>query len=77
LKNVAFRDTYTFDLFFLCRKDSYKLFFIAQALTNPQLTKIDNLMEWILTGKVIPVSTKNVKLKANRVVFTIMEPDWK
>lgn len=60
-------------LFFLQNKSKYQIFFVSSALTNPQLTKIDNLMDWIIEGKVIPISTKNIKLKADRIIFTIME----
>jgi len=60
-------------LFFLQNKSKYQIFFVSSALTNPQLTKIDNLMDWIIEGKVISISTKNIKLKADRIIFTIME----
>ena len=59
--------------FFLQNKSKYQIFFVSSALTNPQLTKIDNLMDWIVEGKIFPISTKNIKLKADRIVFTIME----
>jgi hypothetical protein len=60
-------------LFFLQNKNKYQIFFVSSALTNPQLTKIDNFMDWIIEGKVIPISTKNIQLKADRIIFTIME----
>lgn len=60
-------------LFFLQNKSKYQLYFIAPALTNPTVIKIENFMEWLIQGKVIPLSTKNVKLKADRIVFTILD----
>jgi hypothetical protein len=60
-------------LFFLQNKSKYQLYFVASALTNPTVTKIENLMEGLTQGKVIPLSTKNMKLKADRIVFTIFD----
>lgn len=58
--------------FFLENKTKYQLYFISNALTDPQLTKIDNLMEHIITKQVVPYSNTNIKLKAERIVFTIL-----
>lgn len=60
-------------LFFLQNSSRYQLFFISSALTSPKLTKVGNLFEAILTGRVIPFSNKNMKLKADRLLFTITE----
>lgn len=59
--------------FFLQNKSKYQLFLITSALTNPSMTKIENFMEWLVEGKVVPYSDKNVKLKAERILFTIVE----
>jgi len=58
--------------FFLDHKSKYQVYFISNALSNPQLTKIDNLMEHINNGHVVPFSTKNIRLKAERIIFTIL-----
>lgn len=59
--------------FFLKNSKNYQIYFIGNTLRFPEITKIDNLMDWILKGKIVPYSTKNIKLKAERVVFTILE----
>jgi hypothetical protein len=60
-------------MFFLQNTNKYQLFFISSALTSPKLVKVGNLLDSILTGRVIPFSNKNVKLKADRIIFTITE----
>lgn len=60
-------------IFFLQNTNKYQLFFISSALTNPKLIKVGNLLDSILTGRVIPFSNKNLKLKADRIIFTINE----
>ena len=60
-------------IFFLQNTSKYQLFFISNALTNPKLIKVGNFLESILSGRIIPVSNKNVKLKADRIIFTITE----
>lgn len=60
-------------LFFIEHTNNYQLYFISNALTNPQLTKIDNLLQWILSGKVMPLSNKNIRLKAERIIFSVIE----
>jgi hypothetical protein len=59
--------------FFLEYKSKYQVYFISNALSNPQLTKINNLMEHIINGHVVPFSTKNIRLKAERIIFTILK----
>lgn len=58
--------------FFMKNKNKYQLYFVSTALTAPQITKVDNLMDWILGEKILPLSTKNIRLKADRIVFTIV-----
>jgi hypothetical protein len=33
--------------------------------------KIDNLMDWLINGKVVPFSSENRAIKANRVFLDI------
>jgi hypothetical protein len=58
-------------LLFLENSTNYQLYFIQNALNNPTVLKIDNLMKWILLGKIVPYTDKNRKLKADRIYFTI------
>lgn len=58
---------------FLKNKNKYQIYLISQALNNPIVTKIENLMDWILQEKVVPYSFKNKKQKGERITFTIIE----
>jgi hypothetical protein len=58
---------------FLNQTKNYQVFFVSEALDAPKFTKIDNLLDWVLKGKVVPYSKKNIKLKSERVVLTILE----
>lgn len=60
-------------LFFISNSTNYQLYFVKNVTTNPEVTKIDNLMKWLISGKVIPFHTKNKKVKAERVYFTIVQ----
>lgn len=60
-------------MFFLQNTSKYQLFFISSALTSPKLVKVGNLLDSILAGRVIPFSNMNMKLKADRIIFTITE----
>ena len=60
-------------LFFLENKNNYQVYFISNALKNPQIYKIDNLMESLILGKVLPFANKNFLLKAERILFTITD----
>ena len=60
-------------LFFLANSKNYQLYFISDALSStPEVTKIDNFMDWLRRGKVVPFSNTNRKLKAERIAFTIL-----
>lgn len=58
---------------FLKNSTKYQIYFITDALQNPKATKIDNLMDCILSEKVVPYPLRNRKQKAERIIFTIME----
>ncbi len=58
---------------FLSNSKNYQLYFISDAFRNPQITKIDNLMDWLCRGKVVPYAGKNLKVKKERIVFTILD----
>ncbi len=73
----AFRKGFSYDkermVVFLEHKNKYQVYFISNALSNPQSIKIDNLMDHIISGHVIPFSSKNIRLKAERIIFTILK----
>lgn len=51
---------------------NYQIYVISKMNTaEPSLTIIDNLMDAIVSGKVVPCATANTKLKAGHVVLTI------
>jgi large conductance mechanosensitive channel len=51
---------------------NYQIYVISKMNTaEPTLTIIDNLMDAIVSGKVVPCATANTKLKAGHVVLTI------
>ncbi len=58
---------------FLEKRNNYQLYFIANALSKPKVIKIDNLMDCILKEKVVPYPLRNRRLKAERILFTIVE----
>lgn len=59
--------------FFLDNTKNYQLFFVANALNNPEIVKVDNFKDWLFKGKIVPFVSKNIKQKANRIVFSILE----
>lgn len=58
--------------FFLNNKDNYKLYYVSQVNFNPQIKVIDNILEAILNGSLVPYSIKNRNVKAERIIFTIL-----
>lgn len=59
--------------FFLSNTKNYQLYFIKSIDNNPQLIKIDNLLDWILKGKIVPYSDKNRVVKKGRIVLSIKD----
>jgi hypothetical protein len=57
---------------FLKNSTKYQIYFITDALQNPKEIKIDNLMQWILSEKVVPYPIRNRKQKSERIIFTII-----
>lgn len=60
-------------ILFLNNTKNYQLYFVKDALSNPTIIKIDNLLDWILKGKIVPYSLSNIKLKSERIIMTILE----
>lgn len=59
-------------IFFLKNKNNYKLYYVSSINTNPQIKFIENLLEAILVGSLVPYSIKNRNVKAERILFTIL-----
>ena len=68
--------------FYLTRKEwmacasnnrNYQVYLINNLEGEPVLTVVDNLMEWISNGRIVPCCGKNIKLKADSVVLTVVK----
>lgn len=60
-------------LAFTSHSRNYQVYIIGNlASQQPTLTLIDNLKDWLLKGLVVPCADKNIKLKADSVVLTIV-----
>lgn len=57
---------------FLSHQQEYQLYRIFELDTTPQIYRIENLLNAILEGKVVPYLTKPEILKENRVYLTIL-----
>lgn len=57
---------------FLENTKNYQIYFISEVLSEPQIIKVDNLLDWILKGKIVPYTLNNLPLKAERIVLTII-----
>lgn len=52
----------------------YRIYLVTEALSeNPKLTIIYNLMIAIIKGRVVPYATKHIKIKKERIVFTVLD----
>lgn len=58
---------------FLKKSKNYQIYFISEVLTKPIILKIDNLLDWILNGRIVPYSNHNFPLKAERIFLTILK----
>jgi hypothetical protein len=59
----------------MCLKDNlhYQVYLVLNIESNPTFIIIDNLMGWILNGKVIPCAEVNKKVKAGQAMFTLVD----
>jgi len=54
--------------------DKYKIYIVTEALSaSPKLRIINNLLSEMTQGKVVPFSNKNIKLKGERIVMTVID----
>ena len=58
--------------FYLDNRDKYRLCFVSNVETNPSYTRFMNLLEDISNKKIIPCSSKNRKIKSNRILFQVL-----
>lgn len=58
----------------LCLENNrnYQVYLVNDINGSPKTTIIDNLMGWILNGRVRPYAQKNQKVKSERVMFTLI-----
>lgn len=59
----------------VCMKNNrnYQVYLINKMSSQPTVTIIDNLMGWLLKGKIVPCAPKNMKIKADTVTLTIVK----
>ena len=57
---------------FLNHTKNYQIYFIQNSLSKPNHIFIDNLLDWILKGKIVPYLIQPAIIKDGRVVFTIL-----
>jgi len=60
-------------LFYLANRKNYRLYFVAEINSqNPTIHRIEDLLKDIEEGKLIPCSSVNRKVKADRILFQII-----
>ncbi|KAA6349130.1 hypothetical protein EZS27_003433 [termite gut metagenome] len=57
---------------FLNNTKNYQIYFVRNTFNNPSHVYIDNLMDWILKGKIVPYLLDKQNVKKERVVLTII-----
>ena len=59
----------------VCMKNNRndQVYLINNMSSQPTVTIIDNLMGWLLKGKIVPCAPKNMKIKADTVTLTIVK----
>ena len=58
---------------FLNHTKNYQIYFVRNSFANPTHIFIDNLLDWILKGKVVPFLLERAIVKEERVYLTINE----
>lgn len=59
-------------LFYLENRGSYRLCFVRNVKSQPTYIRFLDLIDDIKEGKIIPCSSKNIKLKADRIIFQVL-----
>jgi hypothetical protein len=60
---------------FLNHTKNYQIYFVKNLSENPTHIFIDNLLDWLLKGKVVPYLTEKQIVKEDRVFLTVLEFD--
>ncbi|SFH38838.1 protein NO VEIN domain-containing protein [Pontibacter chinhatensis] len=58
---------------FLNHTKNYQVYLIHNVFDNPSHIFIDNLLDWLLKGKVVPYLLNNEKVKAERITLTVVD----
>lgn len=58
---------------FLNHTKNYQIYFVRNAFGNPSHIFIDNLLDWVLKGKIVPLLLERAVVKEDRVYLTISE----
>ncbi len=60
-------------LFYLANRKNYRLYFVSEINSqNPTIHRIEDLLKDMEEGKLIPCSSVNRKVKADRILFQII-----
>jgi hypothetical protein len=61
-------------LFYLANRKNYRLYFVSEIKSqNPSIHRVEDLLNDMAEGKLIPCSSLNRKVKADRILFQIIE----
>lgn len=60
-------------LFYLENRSAYRLCFVRNVGTQPSYVRFMDLIDDMKEGRIIPCSSKNVKLKADRIIFQVLK----
>lgn len=58
---------------FLNHTKNYQIYFVTNTFTNPTAIFIDNLLDWLLKGKIVPYLKEKQVIKEERVFLTLIE----
>ena len=61
--------------FFLEHIDNYRLYRITNIYNTPRILYIENLLEWLLQGKIVPYLSEAQHIQPNRIAFLITLPE--
>lgn len=59
--------------FFLEHTDNYQIYRVFNIEGTPSILKIDNLLEWILSGRIVPYLLATEQIKGGRVFLTLTD----
>jgi len=62
---------------FLNHTKNYQIYFVKNSFNNPSPTFIDNVLDWLLKGKLVPYLKERDIIKEDRVFLTVNEVTFK